>query len=99
MIVYKTRTGVVLTDIAGEYVLVAAKALLGQCPYVTQLNETSAFLWRLLISGASLEQLEDAVAKEYEIEDPVAAHEAIRGFLQQMNDMNYLVTEKTEESE
>ena len=55
MTVYKGRPGVVLTEIAGEYVLVAAKALKGECPYVMQLNETSAFLWRQLGSGMSLE--------------------------------------------
>ena len=92
---YKTRTGVVLTEIAGEYVLVAAKALLGECPYVTQINESSAFLWKQMESGASLDELVSAVAEEYELEDPAAAGEAIRGFIQQMADMNYLIVEST----
>ena len=92
---YKTRPGVVLTEIAGEYVLVAAKALLEECPYVTQINESSAFLWKQMESGASLDELVSAVAEEYELEDPAAAGEAIRGFIQQMADMNYLIVEST----
>ena len=95
---YKTRPGVVLTEIAGEYVLVAAKALLGTCPYVTQINESSAFLWRQLEQGADLAQLESAVAAEYEIEDLASAREAIEGFLEQMKELHYLLTEETEES-
>ena len=92
---YKTRPGVVLTEIAGEYVLVAAKALLDICPYVTQINESSAFLWKRMESGASLAELESTVAEEYELEDPAAVREAIRGFVQQMADMHYLIVENT----
>lgn len=94
---YKTRTGVVLTEIAGEYVLVAAKALLSECPYVTQLNETSAFLWRQLEHGTTLENMESAVAKEYEIENPEEARIAIEIYLKQMMELHYLKTEETEE--
>ena len=93
---YKTRPGVVLTQIAGEYVLVAAKALLDICPYVTRINETSAFLWRKLEQGAAMQELEAAVAEEYEVEDPGAAREAIEGFIHQMNELNYLLSEETE---
>lgn len=90
---FKTRPGVVLTEIAGEYVLVTAKALLDTCPYVAQINESSAFLWKRMEVGASLDELESAVAEEYELEDPTAAREAIRSFVQQMADMNYLIVE------
>lgn len=88
---YKTRMGVVLTEIAGEYVLVAAKALLDECPYVTQLNESSAFLWRQMEQGASLETLEAAVAEEYEIEDPAMARAAIEAFVKQMEELKYII--------
>ena len=94
---YKTRPGVILTEIAGEYVLVAAKALLEECPYVTQINESSAFLWKQLEHAASLDDLAEAVTKEYEIEDPSGVLEEIQGFVRQMNKMNYLLVERTEE--
>lgn len=90
---YRTRDGVVLTEVCGQYLLVSAEAIREFCPYVTQINESSAFLWKQLESGASLDELESAVAEEYELEDPAAAGEAIRGFVQQMADMNYLIAE------
>lgn len=89
---YKTRPGVVLTDVCGEFVLVSAKKNRELCPYVTTVNETSAFLWNRLIDGADLSELMDAVRDEYEIDDAAAAEQAVRAFLQQMHELNYLVT-------
>lgn len=87
---YRTRPGVVLAEIAGEYLLVSTRALLKTCPYLTQLNESSAFLWRLLEDGAAPEELADAAAAEYGLDSPEDAMEGIRGFLQEMIDMNYV---------
>ena len=44
------------------------------------------------------DDLESAVAAEYEIEDLASAREAIEGFLEQMKELHYLLTEETEES-
>ena len=88
---FETRPGVVLTQICGEYMLLAAKAAREDCPYMTQLNESSAFLWRLLESGADRAALERAVLEEYEIEDPAAAGEAIRIFIEEMLQRGYLL--------
>ncbi len=91
---YKTRPGVVLTPICGEYLLIAAKALQDICPYVLQVNETSAFLWERLIPGASREELLKDVMQEYEVDDPAAVGPAIDAFLKQMIEANYLLEEK-----
>ena len=87
---YKSRPGVVLTKLGEEYFLVAIKELMGECPYVTQLNETSAFLWKQMEQGATLEALEAAIGEEYEIDDPAAAHAAIEDIIKQMEEYNYL---------
>lgn len=94
MVRYRTRTGVILTSICGEYMLVSAKSLQNECPYVTQINETSAFLWQLLMKGATAEELETAVVKEYEVADPALVRRAIRDFLGQMTKMKYLLTDE-----
>jgi hypothetical protein len=91
---YKTRPGVVLTAICGEYVLVAASAAQEHCPYVTELNETSAFLWERLRRGADLEDLMTALGEEYELDDPEAVRQAVDAFLQQMLELNYLLPEE-----
>ncbi len=91
MIRYKTRHGVILTSICGEYVLVSARSVQNLCPYVTELNETSAFLWRQLTSGADLDDLMAALDEEYELDDPAAARQAVESFLRQMLELNYLL--------
>lgn len=91
---YHTRPGVVLTGICGEYLLVAAKSIRDEIPYVTQLNESSAFLWRKLENGADEQMLEDAVLEEYEIEDRAEANAAIRSFLDEMLQAGYLICEE-----
>ena len=95
---YKTRTGVVLSEIAGEYVLVAAKTLLNECPYLTQINESSAFLWRQMEDGASLDMLFKAVEDRYDLDDPAEAHQTIIAFVQQMEDMKYLDVRQMEDA-
>ena len=90
---YQTRPGVVLTCICNEYVLVAAKAIRSQVPKFAHLNESSAFLWRLLEQGADEARLEQAVMDEYEIEDPAQARAAIQSFIAQMVQSGYLLQE------
>lgn len=91
---FKTRPGVVLAPICGEYLLVSAKAVRDFCPYVTQVNETSAFLWQQLVGGADRETLLRAVTDEYEIDDPAEVTAAIDSFLNQMLEAGYLLEEK-----
>ncbi len=90
---YKTRKGIVLAEVCGEYLLVAAKAAQDFCPYVTQINETSAFLWRKLGSGLTMNQLMESVSEEYELDEPEIASKAIESFILQMLDLNYLLKE------
>ena len=96
---YKARRGVVLTTVCGEHLLVAVKGLKDVCPFVTTLNESSAFLWKRLETGASEEELLAAVAEEYEVEDSESARAMIRDFLKQMLEMHYLETQEEEEDE
>ncbi len=93
---YRTRPGVVLTDICGAYMLVSAKANLAFCPYVTEINGTSAFLWKRLKKGADELELLEAVKENYDIGDPEAALTAIRGFITGMLEMNYLLEDEEE---
>ena len=97
MTVYKTRRGVVLTEICGEYVLIAAKALLDRCPYLTQINESSAFLWKRMMNGATLEELVIAVEDEYEILDVDETKTAIDNIIKNMMEMNYLESMEADE--
>ena len=88
---YHTRNGIVLTSFCGEYVLAAASALRSTIPGFVQLNETSAFLWRKLETGADEEELETAVNEAFEIDDPQRARAVIEAFLVRMLNTGYLI--------
>lgn len=91
---YKTRVGVVLTSVCGESLLVSARALRELCPFVTVINDSSAFLWNQLRNGAGIEDLERAVLAEYEIDDPAGVKAMIADFVRQMLALNYLVADE-----
>ena len=94
---YKTRDGVVLTTVCGEILLVAASALRELCPFVTVVNDSSAFLWQRLKMGATLEELEQAVKDEYEIDDPAMVKGVIKDFVNQMLELHYLAVNPASE--
>lgn len=94
---YKARDGLVLTRVCGEQLLVSAGSLRGLCPFVTVLNETSAFLWEQLRNGATAEDLLRAVSEEYEVEDPTALRNMIGDFLRQMEELNYIIVKEPEQ--
>ncbi len=91
---YKTRRGVIHTAVCGVQLLVAAGEVQKECPYVTEINDTSAFLWEHLRTGADLEGLMAALDAEYELDDPAAARQAVEAFLRQMLELNYLLPEE-----
>ena len=90
---YKTRPGVVLTTIAGQNVLVAAKSVRDQCPYTAQINETAAFCWLLLEQGATLEDLARKLSEEYEVEDAAQMRADLEQMLSQLLESHYLIEE------
>lgn len=99
MLKYRTRPGVVLTSICGEYLLVSAKANLDVCHYVGRINESSAFLWGKLKDGATEADLIEAVKAEYEVEDADALRGIIGDFIKQMTELNYLLPEEIDPKE
>ncbi len=96
---YRIRPGVVLTSVCGETFLVAAKAARKFCPYFSQLNESSAFLWRKLSDSMTAEDLTRVVLAEYEVEDPASLKDVINSFLSQMVELGYLLREGNEHEE
>lgn len=87
---YKTREGVILTQICGSYYLVAAKALYGQLPYITEINETAAVCWKRMADGASEEDLCQELAAEYDIEDPSGMTSDVQGLLTKLKSDGYI---------
>lgn len=96
MDLYSTREGVLLTDICGEYLLVADLNARKKCPYVRHINKTAAFLWNELEDTASEAELISALQSEYRISEEDARF-AVEGYLKQLKENGYLVTEVSNE--
>lgn len=88
------RSGVVLTEVCGEHLLLATLDASRYCPYVYQINETAAFFWRLLEQQFTEEQIAEKVAEEYEV--PVeTAQRDVQQFIDTLLLQGYLLPEET----
>lgn len=68
----KIKEGFILREVAGSYLVVAVGAAVKQFNGMINLNETGAFLWRLLEKGSDEDAMVSALLSEYEVEEEVA---------------------------
>lgn len=88
------RPGVILTEVCGEFLLLATLEASRHCPYVYQINETAAFFWRLLEEGMTEEQMADRIAEEYDVSAGEAKRD-LRQFMDALMANGYLLSEVT----
>jgi len=70
---YNIRKGLVHESVCGQELLVATLEARKHCPYLTELNEASAFVWHMLEDGLSREQMREKIVKVYDISAEAAA--------------------------
>ncbi len=87
---YTTRKGIILSEIAGEYTLIAAQALRKEVPYVTMINETGAFCWHLLEEGIDKEELCTKLIEEFDIEEGHDVKQDVDALLDYLKSHNYI---------
>lgn len=68
----KIKEGYILREVAGNYIVVAVGNAVKNFNGVINLNESGAFLWKVLEKGASIEQLKKELLGEYDVEESVA---------------------------
>ena len=90
---YHTRRGIVLTTVGEQKVLVSAVSLHDRVPYVTDINDTTAFCWELLSSGCTEEELIRSVLEEYDEVGPETVRRDISLLVQQLAEQGYLAAE------
>lgn len=90
---YKTRKGILLCNIAGQDVLIAAQKLQKEVPYIMKLNESGAFCWKKLEIGISEIDLCKAVREEFEISPDIYIENDIHELIKRLKDHNYIVEE------
>ena len=84
----KLKEGLVLRQVAGEYVVLATGGEVKINGMIT-LNETGALLWKKLEAGAEAEDLTAALLAEYEVDEATAkAH--VQTYLARLGEIGVL---------
>ena len=68
------KDGYLLREVTGNYLIMPLKGELNFKKLMT-LNETGAFLWRLLEQGATREMLLERMQEEYEVDEQTASRD------------------------
>lgn len=68
----KIKDGFILREVAGSYLVVAVGKAVKEFNGMVNLNETGAFLWKLLEKGSTAEKMTEALLAEYEIDRETA---------------------------
>ncbi len=85
----KTKTGFLLRSIGDRHVVVAIGKASEEFNGLITLNETGAFLWRLLQNGTTYDDMLKAMLAEYEVDEKTAS-DGIDAFLKTARDANLI---------
>ncbi len=66
------KKGLLLKEVAGNYIVVAVGSAVKVLNGAITLNETGALLWKLLENGTDFDTLVNALTSEYGVEKSVA---------------------------
>ena len=81
----KIKNGFMLRQVAGSYIVIGIGAEAVDFNGMVSINETGAFLWKILEKGADKEDLLAALMQEYDV-DEESAKKDITAFLQKLYD-------------
>ena len=84
----RIKDGFLLRETAGKFIVLPLGGELNLGSLIT-LNETGAFLWRLLEDGASRGELLEALLEEYDVTNE-RAEKDLDALLAKMNDLGVL---------
>ena len=90
---HRIRPGVVLTEVCGEFLLLATMDAARYCPHVYQVNETAAFFWKLLERGCTEEEMIAAVIAEYGVPEALVRRDLQR-FFRELQEKGYCLAEE-----
>ena len=90
----RIRSGIVLTHICDQSLLVAAYEARPYCPYVTVLNETGESIWKWLIEGKSIAEIVQSVIDQYEIPSDIDVNSMIEDYIAELHEKGYVLYEE-----
>lgn len=82
----KIKANYALREVAGSWVVLPLAEETLSFNGMINLNDTGAFLWKTLESGASMKQLAEAVTKEYDV-DPARALADVERFVEKLREV------------
>ncbi len=85
----KIKDGFILREVAGSYLVVAVGAAVKQFNGMINLNETGAFLWRILEKGATEEKAVAELLKEYDVDEETAKAD-VKAFVSKLTEAGLL---------
>ncbi|MBQ9734595.1 MAG: PqqD family protein [Clostridia bacterium] len=81
----KIKEGFILREVAGNYIVVAVGDAVKGFNGVINLNETGAFLWRILEKGSDEKGMLDALLAEYDVSEEIAAKD-VKTFIDKLTE-------------
>ncbi len=81
----KIKDGFILREVAGSYLVVAVGNAVKEFGGIVNLNETGAFLWRLLEKSSTEPEMVDALLNEYEV-DRETAEKDVKAFVEKLTE-------------
>lgn len=85
----KIKTGYVVRKIGNQFIAVPVGSRTRELHGMIALNETGAFLWKLLETEQTTDSLTNMLTNEYEI-DAAHAHESVERFLELLTENHVL---------
>lgn len=89
---YRKQAGIIMETICGQSLLIATAEARKYCPYLTQLDESSAFIWRMIEDGCTTEEMIPRIIDEYGISEK-EAEGGLTAFLDGMEKNKFIIRE------
>lgn len=89
---YRKQPGIVMETICGQSLLIATIEAREYCPYLTKLDESSAFIWKMIEDGRTTDEMVSEIVREYGISKEEAEH-ALMAFLNGMEENHFIIKE------
>lgn len=81
----KIKEGFILREVAGSFIVVAVGNRVKEFNGIINLNETGAFLWKMLEKGTDEDGLKKALLEEYDVTKEIAERD-IRSFVDRIKE-------------
>lgn len=91
---YIVDNNTVITEIMGQYILVALKTADRKRPCIRQLNSTGAFIWKMLEQKKRMPEIVDAVCSRFDLNDTSKVEQDLRLFMKSLCDAGYLIMDE-----